>query len=293
MARQHAYVSYPTPSLRSARFLGFEGRRLNNRGTPCHVEATESILASISWNECSTRSAGSCRGCRASAPQPSGGWMTLTIGFGDLTPKTTTMKVLTFPFTIIIITLLALIVTSIVRLLADRARRRKLELKKSLKKKVSEKKRIHSGYGSKLRPWSARSSRGDAPRLKRSLTLQEELRKLREDDWKREPRANLNSMLIGFTVFLIFWCIGAVIFDLVEVHIPASIYVDIHHSLGVTAILSTFVTCSSHSNRVNRRFFLTIGFGDFYPSTEAGKPIFIVYALLAVPTMTIIGSPET
>jgi hypothetical protein len=38
------------------------------------------------------------------------------------------------------------------------------------------------------------------------------------------------------------------------------------------------------------RFFLTIGFGDFYPNSEAGRPIFIVYALLAVPTMTIIGS---
>jgi Ion channel len=34
---------------------------------------------------------------------------------------------------------------------------------------------------------------------------------------------------------------------------------------------------------------LTIGFGDFYPSSQAGRTIFLVYALLAVPTMTIIG----
>jgi hypothetical protein len=40
---------------------------------------------------------------------------------------------------------------------------------------------------------------------------------------------------------------------------------------------------------VDCRFFLTIGFGDFYPVTEAGRPVFLVYALLAVPTMTIIG----
>src|SRR5579862_3223445 len=113
---------------------------------------------------------------------------TLTIGFGDLTPQTAVMKVLTFPFTIIGITLLALIVTSIVRLLSDRARRRKIELKKRLKKKASEKKRIHAGYGSKLRPWAKEEPRGDGPRLKRSLTLQEELQKLREDDWKRERR---------------------------------------------------------------------------------------------------------
>jgi potassium channel subfamily K, other eukaryote len=144
---------------------------------------------------------------------------TLTIGFGDITPNTACMKVLTFPFTIVGITLLALIVTSIVRLLADRARRRKLELKKRLKKKVSEKKRIHAGYGSKLTPWAQKRSKGgDGPRLKRSLTLQEELDRLREDDWKRERRSNLKSMALGFSVFLIFWFIGALIFDFVEVY---------------------------------------------------------------------------
>ena len=34
---------------------------------------------------------------------------------------------------------------------------------------------------------------------------------------------------------------------------------------------------------------MTIGFGDLSPTSEAGRPIFIVYALLAVPTMTIVG----
>jgi hypothetical protein len=37
---------------------------------------------------------------------------------------------------------------------------------------------------------------------------------------------------------------------------------------------------------------LTIGYGDFFPVTAAGKPVFIVYALLAVPTMTIVGMPS-
>ena len=141
---------------------------------------------------------------------------TLTIGFGDLTPNTAVIKVLTFPFTIIGITLLALIVTSIVRLLSDRARRRKIELKKRLKQKTKERKRMHAGYGSRMRSWSKKYE-GDGPKLKRSLTLQEELQKLRQDDWKRERRANLKSMITGFTVFLIFWFIGALIFHFVEV----------------------------------------------------------------------------
>jgi potassium channel subfamily K len=142
---------------------------------------------------------------------------TLTIGFGDITPNTAVIKVLTFPFTIIGITLLALIVTSIVRLLSDRARRRKIALKKRLKARAAEKKKIHAGYGSRLRPWSRRSrGGGDELKLKRSMTLQEELVKLRQDDWKRERRANLRSMATGFSVFLVFWFIGALIFHFVE-----------------------------------------------------------------------------
>jgi potassium channel subfamily K, other eukaryote len=127
----------------------------------------------------------------------------LTIGFGDLTPHTSVMKVLTFPFTIIGITLLAVIVTSIVRLLLDRARRRKLQMKKLLKEKASEKKR--------------KSAQAPGQRLKRSLTLQEELQKLTDDDWKRQTRSNLRSMAVGLTVFFMFWFIGALIFHLIEV----------------------------------------------------------------------------
>jgi potassium channel subfamily K, other eukaryote len=164
---------------------------------------------------------------------------TLTIGFGDLTPNTAVIKVLTFPFTIIGITLLALIVTSIVRLLSDRARRRQIELKKRLKQKTKEKQRIHAGYGSKRRPWS-RSRGGDGPKLKRSLTLQEELQKLREDDWKRERRANIKSMIIGFTVFLIFWFVGAMIFHFVEVR---SYFTIANSSHGGMAMLYIFVIC--------------------------------------------------
>ena len=54
-------------------------------------------------------------------------------------------------------------------------------------------------------------------------------------------------------------------------------------------MLCIFVICEWSKNVTDLRFFLTIGFGDFSPGTEAGRPVFIVYARLAVPTMTIIG----
>ena len=154
---------------------------------------------------------------------------TLTIGFGDITPHSTAMKVFTFPFTVIGISLLAVIVTSIVRLLLDRARRRKIQMKKLLKEKASEKKR--------------KSAQAPGARLRRSLTLQEELHKLAEDDWKRQTRANLRSMAVGLGVFFFFWFMGALIFHCIEVHIVLLHIVDC--SLGDMEMLCTFVICLS------------------------------------------------
>jgi potassium channel subfamily K len=144
----------------------------------------------------------------------------LTIGFGDITPKTTAFKVLMFPFTVTGITLLALIVTSIVRLLADRARRQKAGIKRNQRKRV--------------RPNSAKP-----PPLKRTLTLQEELVKLREEEWIRERRANVTSVVTGLLVFLVFWFIGALIFHLIEV---LRLKFPTNSSHGVMEMPSTFAT---------------------------------------------------
>jgi potassium channel subfamily K, other eukaryote len=146
-------------------------------------------------------------------------WMvttTLLIGFGDITPHTAIMKVLAFPLIIIGVVLLAFIVTSIVQIVSDRARRRKLELKQRLKRKLSEQKRLHAIRKFRLNPWRTREDIEEL-KLRRSLTLQEELEKLRKDDKRRERRANLRNMAIGFCVFLVFWLVGALIFHLVEV----------------------------------------------------------------------------
>jgi len=139
---------------------------------------------------------------------------TLTIGFGDITPHTTAFKVLSFPLTVIGITLLALNVTSIVKLLADRGRRRKINLKKQLKrrerKRIIEQKEKQKGEPENTEPPTR-------PSLKRSLTLQDALYKIREDSWKHERAHNLRGMITGLMVFFSFWFLGAMIFNFVEV----------------------------------------------------------------------------
>lgn len=141
--------------------------------------------------------------------------ITLTIGFGDIVPQTAVMKVFTFPFAICGITLLAIIVTSLVRLLSDRARRSKLLVKKRLKGKIKETKQRWRRLAPFLRNPGHKESTEE--KTQRKVSLQEELHKLRQEDWEREKRANIRSMISGVTVFFFFWFIGALIFHYVEV----------------------------------------------------------------------------
>lgn len=148
------------------------------------------------------------------------------------------MKVLTFPCAVVGITLLAIIVTSIVRLLSDRARRTKLLMEMRLKEKVSTKQRQARHVA---RRWPLKSQKEKEEQMMGELTLQEEIQRLREEDWARERRSNIKSMLIGFTVFLLFWFIGALIFNFVEVH---HLFEDTEHSHGDTEMHYTFVICT-------------------------------------------------
>jgi potassium channel subfamily K, other eukaryote len=140
---------------------------------------------------------------------------TLTIGFGDVVPETTAFKVLTFPFTVIGIGLLALNVTSILRLLADRVRRRKINMRRELKNR--ERKRIKLQKDSEEEgtkdPSNTKGPRG-------GITLQEALRKIREESWQHEKSHSLRAMFTGLFVFISFWFLGAMIFNFVEVHPP-------------------------------------------------------------------------
>ena len=60
-------------------------------------------------------------------------------------------------------------------------------------------------------------------------------------------------------------------------------------ALGVWKLAVLLLYVTPYRVHSDPRFFLTIGFGDYSPTSEAGRPIFIVYALLAVPTMTVVG----
>jgi len=78
------------------------------------------------------------------------------------------------------------------------------------------------------------------------------------------------ALAMSFLAFGILWCAGAVVFMLAEAREQSLTYFQ--------ALYFCYVSL------------LTIGYGDFSPKSNVGKPFFIVWSLLAVPTMTILIS---
>lgn len=109
------------------------------------------------------------------------------------------------------------------------------------------------------------------PKKSRLILLREEkdrfnaMRKIQSSTqkWKR-----WYALTISVIAFGILWCIGAVIFWQAE-----------KTAQGITYFESLYLCYVS---------LLTIGYGDLAPKSNAGRPFFVVWSLVAVPTMTIL-----
>jgi potassium channel subfamily K len=95
-------------------------------------------------------------------------------------------------------------------------------------------------------------------------------------DMMREMQAHTSkfkqyyALSISVVTFGIVWCVGALVFMLAERRIQNITYFE--------ALYFCYVSL------------LTIGYGDFSPKSNAGKPFFVVWSLVAIPTMTILVS---
>lgn len=78
------------------------------------------------------------------------------------------------------------------------------------------------------------------------------------------------SLSMSVLAFGILWCVGALIFMKAEERLQ-----------GLTYFQSLYFCYVS---------LLTIGYGDFSPKSNAGKPFFVIWSLVAIPTMTILVS---
>ena len=78
------------------------------------------------------------------------------------------------------------------------------------------------------------------------------------------------ALFVSTLMFGVLWCVGAIVFWQAEKHTQGLSYFQ--------ALYFAYVSL------------LTIGYGDLSPRSNAGKPFFVVWSLIAVPTMTILIS---
>lgn len=117
-------------------------------------------------------------------------------------------------------------------------------------------------------------------RLRRARTKMPKLLLMKEEkdrfDAMRKIQAQTSTfkrwyaLTLSVTAFGILWCLGAVAFWQAEA--------TTQHLSYFEALYFCYVSL------------LTIGYGDLSPKSNAGKPFFIVWSLIAVPTMTILIS---
>ena len=192
----------------------------------------------------------------------------LTIGIGDYAPTTHVGRGLLFPFAIFGIVILGLVIGSIRSLVLERG-------KKKLGARMVEKHRekmVHklNTKGGKVRitPLSkkqqmASDGKSEIERREDEFTL------MRKIQAHAATRRKWTSLLVSGCAWFSLWFIGALVFYKAE------------RNQGWSYFQSLYFAYTS---------LLTIGYGDFQLDSNSGKPFFVFWSLLAVPTLTILIS---
>ncbi|PKY02802.1 voltage-gated potassium channel [Aspergillus campestris IBT 28561] len=195
----------------------------------------------------------------------------LTLGFGDIPPTTAAAKALALPYAVMGIIILALVVASVHRSVrevkhnnvvmkhAERRRQAALEHFRSLHNNPQQGKHPSSQGVPPQATATATATPGTEPEDKARFHA---MRSIQNNTSHFRRYFNLSLSILSFMVV---WTIGAVVFWSIE----ASQGLSYQEALY-------FGFCS----------LLTIGYGDITPRTNAGKPFFVVWSLVAVPTMT-------
>lgn len=231
----------------------------------------------------------------------------LTIGFGDLVPVTAGGRALVIPYATGGIVFLGLMVTSIsnfvtelgytkvIRARFDRKRVRTLERSNTLEATLQNRdtklppgafpmpesssfssSRHHVPHLSLKRGRSVKPERSRQRKRRLSLVLLREekdrftaMRRIQEGNAKFKKYTVLTSSII---IFFALWLVGAVVFWQVERHTTSNI----------NSFYDGFYFCYIS--------LITVGYGDYTPTSSAGRPFFVVWSLFAVPSVTILIS---
>ncbi|TVY23310.1 Outward-rectifier potassium channel [Lachnellula hyalina] len=201
----------------------------------------------------------------------------LTVGIGDYAPETHLGRSLLFPFAIGGIIIIGLVIGSIRSLVLERGKAkmgaRMVEKERERMIKRVEKK----SSGVLLEP----VTEGKASRTSSNMPLENtdgmterdrrkhEFHMMRKIQHQAHIRQSWTSLAIWGSATLFLWFVGAAVFQAAEYEQDWSYFGSLY--FAYTSLL-------------------TIGYGDFYPQSNSGKPFFVLWSLLAVPSLTILIS---
>ncbi|KAK7736531.1 hypothetical protein SLS53_006962 [Cytospora paraplurivora] len=198
-----------------------------------------------------------------------------TVGFGDYGATTPLGRALLFPFALVGVISLGLVVGSIRSLALDRGQRQLSARIEEKERKRTLKRKIRSGKDDILIPVNTDETDHDfldrdGPVLTEYQRRKEEFELMRRIQIRAEHRRRWMAMGISTTAWLVLWLVGAAIFQQCEVKYQGWTYFD--------GFYFAFVSLT------------TIGYGDVTPISPAGKSFFVFWSLLALPTMTVLIS---
>jgi potassium channel subfamily K len=192
----------------------------------------------------------------------------LTVGLGEYSPSTALGKGLLFPFAIGGILMVGLVVGSIRSLVLDRG-------KEKLSARIVERKRSKATRNVDERRQTIRISlfaKADFstdPALSQAQRRKEEFVAMRKVQDAGERERRWFGLGTSGAFALILWLAGAAIFQQTE-YLQQWSYLQ--------ALYFSYTSL------------LTIGYGDYHPQSNSGKAFFVIWSLLAVPSLTILIS---
>ncbi|KAL2440958.1 Outward-rectifier potassium channel TOK1 [Exophiala dermatitidis] len=204
----------------------------------------------------------------------------LTIGVGaDYVPKTDVGRGLLFPFAMGGIIILGLVVSSIRSLILDRGKKKiaarlteksRAKLLAKVEKIVNEKSRIKRRLmGLDKNMAKALATEPGDDKIAEIDRREAEFEAMRRVQDRATTQRKYLSLGISTFAFAFLWTLGAFIFSKAEQNQDWSYF---------ECVYFAYTTL------------LTIGYGDLQPMSNSGKPFFVFWSLLAVPTLTILIS---
>jgi potassium channel subfamily K len=151
--------------------------------------------------------------------------------------------------------------------MVEKERRRLLKkMRKSDKSQILEP--VTDNPGSMLRS-STKTLSENPDSLNERDRRRQEFELMRKIQEEAATKRRWTSLIISGTTWFVLWFAGAAIFQAAE------------YGQQWTYFGSLYFSYTS---------LLTIGYGDFYPQSNSGKPFFVFWSLLAVPSLTILIS---